>query len=62
MFHPRDNMPFVTRPSRSKQKGYVDGSKKIMTSPRAVLAYTTAVTIKTTIYKNPKDYLMVCMQ
>ena len=26
-----------------------------------VLAYTTAIT-KTTIYKNPKDYLLVCIQ
>ena len=46
--------------SRCKHEGYVC-SKKTITDPRAVLAYATAVT-KTTIYKNPKDYLMVCMQ
>jgi len=46
--------------SRCKQEGYVC-SKKTITDLRTVLAYTTAVT-KSTIYKNPKDYLMVCMQ
>lgn len=42
--------------SRCKQESYVC-SKKTITDPRAVLAYTTAVA-KTTIYNNPKDYLM----
>lgn len=42
--------------SRCKQENYVC-SKKTITNPRAVLMYPTAVT-KTTIYKNPKDYLM----
>lgn len=49
---PRENMPFVRhQDSRCKQERYVC-SKKTITNPRAVLAYTTAVT-KTTINKNP---------
>ena len=33
--------------------------KRTITDPKAVLAYTTAM-VKTTIYQNPRDYLLVC--
>ena len=60
MFPPQGKHALCHQDSRCKQEGYVC-SKKAITNPRAVLAYTTAIT-KTTIYKNPKDYLLVCMQ
>ena len=43
--------------SRCQHPGYVC-SKKPLTSPQAKEAYMKAIT-KTTIYKNPSDYLLV---
>ena len=46
--------------SGCKHEGYVC-SKKPLTDPKAIEAYTTAIA-KTTIYQNPTDYLLVSMQ